>query len=164
MTAAIAAASVSMRAGASTLLDRVDFVAGAGETVAVVGPNGAGKSTLLRVLSGEIRPHRGAVSLRERLIGDYPPRILALNRAVLSQHVSIAFPFTVVEIVRMGAGNNVGASVEALVDAALEEVDLASFRERTISALSGGERQRAHIARILVQLAYGEAVIGPGVL
>ena len=30
--------------------------------------------------------------------------------------------------------------------------------------LSGGEQQRAHFARVLVQLACGEAVHGPGVL
>ena len=36
--------------------------------------------------------------------------------------------------------------------------------ERIITTLSGGEQQRAHFARVLVQLACGEAVHGPGVL
>src|SRR5262249_53268883 len=33
-----------------------------------------------------------------------------------------------------------------------------------INSLSGGEQQRAHVARVLVQLAVGEATHGPGVL
>ncbi len=38
------------------------------------------------------------------------------------------------------------------------------FHDRVITTLSGGEQQRAHFARILVQLACGEATYGPGVL
>ncbi len=38
------------------------------------------------------------------------------------------------------------------------------FRHRELPTLSGGEQQRAHFARVLVQLACGEADHGPGVL
>ncbi len=46
----------------------------------------------------------------------------------------------------------------------LTEVDLDRFQERVITTLSGGEQQRAHFARVLAQLARGEAERGPGVL
>src|SRR6476469_1134848 len=36
--------------------------------------------------------------------------------------------------------------------------------ESVITPLSGGEQQRAHFARVLVQLACGEAAHGPGLL
>ncbi|MFC7548886.1 ribosomal protection-like ABC-F family protein [Plantactinospora sp. GCM10030261] len=39
----------------------------AGDRLLVHGPNGAGKSTLLRVLAGDLRPDRGAVSRRGRI-------------------------------------------------------------------------------------------------
>ena len=38
------------------------------------------------------------------------------------------------------------------------------MHNRIIGTLSGGEQQRVHLARVLVQLACGEAKYGPGVL
>jgi ABC-type hemin transport system ATPase subunit len=37
-------------------------------------------------------------------------------------------------------------------------------RQRQLPTLSGGEQQRAHFALVLVQLAGGEALHGPGLL
>ncbi|MDQ2080038.1 heme ABC transporter ATP-binding protein [Xanthobacteraceae bacterium Astr-EGSB] len=160
----VQAKAVTVKAGAATLLDRVDFSVEVGERVAIVGPNGAGKSTLLRVLSGEITPHAGVVSLKGVGVGAYRPQTLALHRAVLSQSVNVAFPFTVDEIVRMGAGGARGSGLDGLVEAALMEVDLLHARARVITTMSGGEQHRAHIARVLVQLACGESEHGPGLL
>jgi iron complex transport system ATP-binding protein len=164
MTAVIEARGLSKRAGRARLLDGIDLRVGAGELVAIIGPNGAGKSTLLRLLSGDLRPSGGEVRLQQRDIISYTPRELAARRAILSQHVNVSFPFTVAEIVLMGAGERSAREANALVDAALAEVGLAHFRERQMPTLSGGEQQRAHFARVLVQLACGEAGHGPGLL
>ncbi|UKD56249.1 ATP-binding cassette domain-containing protein [Amycolatopsis sp. FU40] len=45
------------------LLGDVSFRVGEGAVVALVGPNGAGKSTLLRMLSGELKPDEGSVTV-----------------------------------------------------------------------------------------------------
>jgi iron complex transport system ATP-binding protein len=160
----LAATSITVSIGAKTLLDDVSLSLDSGEVVALVGPNGAGKSTFLRVLSGDLAPRAGSVRLKGRALASYGPRALAGHRAVLSQSLSIAFPFTVAEIVRMGAGDSRSRQVDGLIDAALAEVDLADFHERVITTLSGGEQQRAHFARVLVQLTCGEETHGPGVL
>jgi iron complex transport system ATP-binding protein len=153
-----------VRAGAARLLDHVSLAVHGGQTVAIVGPNGAGKSTLLRALSGELVPHEGAVRLKGRPVAAYAPNALARHRAVLSQSITVAFPFTVDEVVRMGANDRRGPKIDALVEAALAEVDLATARQRIITTLSGGEQHRAHLARVFVQLACGEAEHGPGLL
>jgi len=164
MTAVIEAAAVSVRVGAKALVEQVSLAIAPGERIALVGPNGAGKSTLLRVIAGELTPSAGAIALKGRALRSYRPKALALHRAVLSQNISVAFPFTVADVVRMGAGDGRGAKSDELVAQALAEVDLAAFGERIITTLSGGEQQRAHFARVLVQLACGEAAHGPGVL
>ena len=164
MSRVIAAKRVTVRVGRKTLLDEVSLEVAPGEIVALVGPNGAGKSTLLRALAGELAPVAGQVMLKGRALAHFAPRELALHRTVLSQATHVAFPFTVGEVVRMGAPDRAGRAVDALAAAALGDVDLAAFSERVITTLSGGEQQRAHFARVLVQLACGEARNGPGLL
>lgn len=164
MTEAISVKSLSFQVGAKRLLDRVSFDIRQGETIALVGPNGAGKSTLLRTLAGEIAASGGTVSLKGRTPQAWHPRELALRRAVLSQNINVAFPFTVTEIVRMGAGERRGKAIESMADAALADVDLDGFQDRIIGTLSGGEQQRVHFARVMLQLACGEAAHGPGIL
>ncbi len=44
------------------LLDDVSFRVGDGAKVALVGANGAGKTTLLRIITGDLKPHAGAVT------------------------------------------------------------------------------------------------------
>jgi iron complex transport system ATP-binding protein len=164
MTPALEVDGVGMRIKSAILLDGIGLSVQPGETVAIVGPNGAGKSTLLRILSGDMIPTSGAVALKGAALRSYTAERLAGHRAVLSQHVSISFPFTVEEVVRMGAGDMARAKAQPLVDAMLEEIGLNAFRDRELPTLSGGEQQRAHFARVLLQLAVGEARHGPGVL
>jgi iron complex transport system ATP-binding protein len=158
------AAAVSVVAGAHTLLDGISLSVAGGETVALVGANGAGKSTLLRVLSGELRPSSGHARLKGKHIAGFSPRDLALHRSVMAQSVTVSFPFTVREVVQMGAGDRTASSVAGLVDETLEAVDLSGLQHRIITTLSGGEAQRAHFARLLVQMRCGEAAHGPGVI
>jgi iron complex transport system ATP-binding protein len=164
MSAVLEALSVSVRAGAARLLDDVTLSFAAGETVALVGPNGAGKSTLVRCLAGELAPVSGQVRLRGKPLQTYTPALLAGHRAVLSQRVNVAFPFTVAEIAGMGANRRSGTGVEALVEATLAELDMLDLADRSITSLSGGEQQRAHFARVLVQHACGSEDGGDGVL
>lgn len=164
MTSAYELQAVGAKVKTATLLDDISFRVSDGETLAIVGPNGAGKSTLMRILSGDFAASSGSIKLRGRNIGDYSPEDLAAKRAVLSQHVQVTFPFTVDEIIRMGGSRQPRSMVDPLVVSALTEADLSAFAHRELPTLSGGEQQRAHFARVLVQLACGEAERGAGVL
>jgi heme transport system ATP-binding protein len=139
------------------LVDGVDLQLPRGKLVALVGPNGAGKSTLLRLFAGEITPTAGTMTIDGRELGGVATAELARRRAVVPQATALAFPFTVLEVVLLGAsvpGFEI-AEPRALNTAldAIEAVGLAGFEQRLFTQLSGGERQRTAIARALCQLA-----------
>jgi iron complex transport system ATP-binding protein len=137
------------------LVDGVSLTVRHGEIVAVLGPNGAGKSTLLGLLTGDLTPHHGLVRIADRPIADYSPRELALRRGVLPQAVTLSFPFTVDEVVRMGRAPHAGPacreSEDEIVARCLAETDVSHLVERAYPSLSGGERARVSLARVLAQ-------------
>ncbi len=55
--------NVSLQFGKQVLFDEVDLKFTRGNCYGVIGANGAGKSTFLKILSGEIEPNRGSVSI-----------------------------------------------------------------------------------------------------
>ncbi|WP_182901277.1 ATP-binding cassette domain-containing protein [Microbispora sp. H10830] len=72
-------ASLSFRYGRRDpwILSDADLVLDAGDVVEVTGPNGTGKSTLLRLVAGLLRPVRGSVEDRPRVVGYAPERFPA---------------------------------------------------------------------------------------
>ena len=99
----IRADQIQFSRGGRRLLDAVSLAVEPQKMTVIIGPNGAGKSTLLKLLSGEIRPDSGMVSVDGRDIGSLSARELAARRAVLPQSLMLSFPFTALEVVRMGA-------------------------------------------------------------
>lgn len=143
------------------LIEGVSLRLGAGEVLAVAGPNGAGKSTLLRALAGELRPMAGVATICSIPAPDWPPRLLARRRAVVSQAVELAFPLAAAEVVALGRlpwhGAGGAARDAAAVAAAMERAGVAHLARRAYATLSGGERQRVQIARALAQIDGAEA-------
>lgn len=147
---------ITVSYGPRRVLDQVSFKAEAQSLLIIVGPNGAGKSTLMRALTGELTPQSGTVTLHGKQLTDIPSDRLARLRAVLPQSSSLAFPFTVHEIIRFGLTANPtlrsGDRVRDVVEAMLDKVDLRGYGGRYFQELSGGEQQRVHLARVLCQV------------
>lgn len=145
---------VAVERNGRTLIEGVDLSLEPGRVTVLLGPNGAGKSTALKVASGVWPATRGTATLDGRPIGAFKPRELAERRALVAQGASLGFPFTVGEVVMLGAsvpGFGLDSSPETAVGA-LAAVGLTGFEARNYLELSGGERQRVHIARALCQL------------
>lgn len=135
------------------LIYGVDLTAQAGEVTAILGPNGSGKTTLLRVLSGE-RAAEGAVHLNGQDMARLSVGTLATMRAVLPQAATLAFPFTVREVVALGLIGRRATlpSAASLVDQALARVGMDHHAGALVQHLSGGEAQRVQLARTLLQV------------
>ncbi|MBP0961599.1 MAG: ATP-binding cassette domain-containing protein, partial [Oscillospiraceae bacterium] len=61
----ITVSNVSVQFGGSTLFKNVDLKFTNGNCYGIIGANGAGKSTFLRVLSGDLEPSTGEVSIKK---------------------------------------------------------------------------------------------------
>ena len=61
----LSANNVTVRFGKRVLFEDVNIRFGKGNCYGIIGANGAGKSTFLKVLSGEIEPSKGDVSIEK---------------------------------------------------------------------------------------------------
>ncbi|GAB2475555.1 heme ABC transporter ATP-binding protein [Comamonas humi] len=136
-------------------LATVNAVLRPGRVTAILGPNGAGKSSLLRTLTGEWPAQGGQVLEAGRPLLGQPAAQFARRRAVMPQDGSVAFDFSVQEVVELGryAHRLQPSRDEAgIVAQAMAATGVTGLAARSIITLSGGERARAHLARALAQI------------
>jgi len=135
----------------------VSFSINPGQTLAIVGPNGSGKTTLLHAIA-RLLPHTGIVHLDDTNLSNLPRRQLAAHLALLSQTPSHPVAYRVYDTVMLGRYAHLTGLLRApteldkeLVEKALNQTNLSSFREKTLDQLSGGEGQRVMLARVFAQ-------------
>jgi iron complex transport system ATP-binding protein len=143
--------------GASYGIRGVTLSADEGELISVIGPNGAGKTTLLRLLAGTLDPAEGEARLLGVPLARMTRQAIAQKVAVVAQAESVAFGFTVREVVAMGRAPHQGGWMrpdgkdEEIIERTLRRCDLAHLAHRPADQLSGGEQKRVAIARALAQ-------------
>ena len=136
-------------------LNRVNFVLGEGETVAVMGPSGSGKSTLLHALAGIIKPTAGTVIFR----GADLSRMSDAERTKLRRN-AFGFVFQSGQLLpELPAVENIalpmmldGMPYRTATDTAilwLERMGLRALATHRPGEMSGGQMQRIAIARAL---------------
>jgi cell division transport system ATP-binding protein len=147
---------VSKRYGERLALDSVSWRMDEGQCVVIHGPNGCGKTTLLRLITHEIQPTTGSVTVGTFRGG----RLSRPQRALLRRTLGIIYEDfrllddrTVFENVALAvriAGQFSNEEVIPRVLYALEEVGLQRMQNAYPRELSAGEKQRAAIARAIV--------------
>lgn len=92
------ARGITMRFGGTVALNDVSLEVPAGEIVGLIGPNGAGKTTLFHILSGLLRPTRGAVLLKQQNVSTASPQRRSLGGLARTfQHPELFSALTVRE-------------------------------------------------------------------
>ncbi len=144
--AAVACDGVVIRYGETTAVDRLSFVARAGQVVALLGPNGAGKTSTVEALEG----YRPVASGTARVLGLDPVR----DHAALVPQIGVMLqrggvypmlgPAQVLDL--FAAYYDDPEDPEAL----LGLVGLSDVRRTAWRRLSGGEQQRLALALALV--------------
>jgi len=123
-----------------------------GEAVGLLGPNGAGKTTVFYMITGLIKPDRGAIELDGHDVTRLPMYQRArLGIGYLPQEASIFRGLTVEQNIRavLEVVEPSRKKRERELDALLDEFNVTRLRKSPSIALSGGERRRVEIARAL---------------
>jgi branched-chain amino acid transport system ATP-binding protein len=163
-TTALAVRNMDKSFGGLRVTSGVNLVVEAGERRLIIGPNGAGKTTLFNLITGELSPDRGSVSLFDRDVTRVPSRrrfhlgmartyqiITLFPGETLLRNVTLALlglsPLRWNPFVRL-------ARQPALLDRArqtLARVGLEALADRPLRQTSYGERRRVEIAMALAQ-------------
>ena len=147
---------------------------------AVIGPNGAGKSTLTNLLSGDLPPSSGTVTLGgQDVTGWSPEKISARGLGRSYQKTNIFLPFSVWENVRLASQSREPhaarwlrratsfGGVNTRAENALELAGLADRRNSIAGTISHGEQRQLEIAMTLATepqvLLLDEPLAGMGV-
>ena len=130
------AENITRSFGRRAVLRGVDLAVAPGTLVGIVGENGAGKSTLLRILAGEMRPNRGAVS-RSGALG-YCPQIVLLNDTLtVNQHLAY-----------FAAAYNLTSL--AYANTLIDSLGYQKYRKIPVGSLSGGAQQKVNLTLALM--------------
>ncbi|MBG98222.1 hemin ABC transporter ATP-binding subunit [bacterium] len=149
------AKNISFSYAGKKILNKTSVEIQPGEIVTILGPNGCGKTTLIKILSSEIKPDKGDVSIGSKKINEIKSEKLARIRSVVSQKTNLTFGFSVREVIEMGMnpyGQKTTKEYSEDIDNILKEYELEKFKNKNYLKLSAGEQQRVNIARSIVQL------------
>lgn len=153
----IQADNIQVSFGAKKILHDISLDIRDKEFVGIIGPNGSGKSTFLKCLYRVLQPNHGKIFFDGTEMSSLSHRDTALKMAVVAQHSTVNFDFSVLEMVLMGRSPYKGLLDRDQIDDyeiarhALAQVGLSDFESRNFNTLSGGEQQRVILARALAQ-------------
>ncbi|MGV0983622.1 MAG: ABC transporter ATP-binding protein [Limnohabitans sp.] len=180
----LSARQLTKRFGGLAAVNNVNVDLWLGHIHAVIGPNGAGKSTLTNLLSGDLPPTSGTITLDGHDITGWTPEKISRHRLGRSyQKTNIFRTFSVWDNVRLAAQSRVQPSpfnplgwvrqasrmqaVNERAERAIELAGLQNRRQTIAGAASHGEQRQLEIAMTLatepVVLLLDEPLAGMGV-
>lgn len=162
----MSARGLTKRFGGLAAVNDVSLDLWLGQIHAVIGPNGAGKSTLTNLLSGDLPPSSGHITLNGQDTTGWTPEKISRHRLGRSyQKTNIFSTFSVWDNVRLAAQSRVqpspfnplgwfqsAAQMQAVNQRAERAIELAGLQNRrhvVAGASSHGEQRQLEIAMTL---------------
>ena len=156
--------------GRRAIFSGLDIVARRGRITAIMGPSGTGKTTLLRLITGQIVPTQGSITVFGRDVSSLPQReLFGLRRrmGMLFQNGALLTDLSVFENVAFPLREHTRLSetlIRQLVLTKLHAVGLRGAANLMPAELSGGMNRRVALARAIVMdpevLIYDEPFVG----
>jgi len=142
---------LSRHFGDQIAVNNVSFSISKGEVLGFLGPNGAGKSTTMKMLSGNLAPSQGEITINGYDLLTEPKQAKA-NIGYLPEQLPLYKELTVKEFLSFCAQINQIPSSKAklAVDSVIDRCGLNKVTQRLIANLSKGFQQRVGIAQAII--------------
>jgi ABC-2 type transport system ATP-binding protein len=142
---------LSRRYGDTLAVNQLSFEVKRGEVLGFLGPNGAGKSTTMQMLTGNLAPSSGAITINGIDMLE-SPKEAKLALGYLPEQPPLYRELTVDEYLTYCARLNRIAKdkIAAAVDNAKQRCGLTQVSRRLINNLSKGYQQRVGIAQAII--------------
>ncbi|MEY4731795.1 MAG: hypothetical protein RL681_741, partial [Candidatus Parcubacteria bacterium] len=125
---------------AKPILQEASFSVRRGAKIALMGQNGAGKTTIFQLITGDLAPESGSISIGRGLTMATARQVIAREQMehTVKEFFEAAFPKKVYDI-------------EPRIERILDVVHLKAPLTKTLKTFSGGQRARLLLAQALIQ-------------
>lgn len=149
---------ISFSYGKNKVLDGLSFDLSEGKITTLIGANGCGKSTLFNLMTKNLKPDSGSITLNGKNLSDIRLKELARKAAIVHQYNTAPADLTVEKLISYGRTpyHTFGLSANVKEDEekikwAMDITHTAKIKDKPVSELSGGQKQRVWIAMALAQ-------------
>jgi len=151
MSSLISVKNLTRRYGDFCAVNNISFELAAGDILGFLGPNGAGKTSTMQMLTGNLAPTFGEISINGIDLLENPKAAKA-SLGYLPENPPLYKEMTVTEFLHFcGRLHLIAKSQLAKVcDSAIERCGLGEVRHRLITNLSKGFQQRVGIAQAIL--------------
>ncbi|MDZ3831176.1 MAG: ABC transporter ATP-binding protein [Sphingopyxis sp.] len=149
MTAAIDVHGLTKRFGGGTVVDQASLRVDAGRICGFLGPNGSGKTTTLRMICGLLIPDAGGGTVLGLDLG-HDRQAIKRQIGYMTQKFGLFGDLSIRENLDFVARVYSLDRRRARVDAALEQLGLATRADQLAGKLSGGWKQRLALAACIL--------------
>jgi ABC-2 type transport system ATP-binding protein len=151
MSSLISVNNLTRHYGDFCAVNNISFELAAGDILGFLGPNGAGKSSTMQMLSGNLAPTFGEISINGIDLLEHPKAAKACL-GYLPENPPLYKEMTVTEYLQFCARLHLvsKSQLASVCDFAIERCGLGDVRQRLIRNLSKGYQQRVGIAQAIL--------------